>query len=287
MRFRWIRRSVLTSALLGIGVGCGDSDVRADGPAAAATPQAGYATGRITMADGKPIAVPYEDLRFSIEGTALHGENASFTPIINPDGTYKQKLSAGSFKFSAFSFATIKLPYEGKKYTLQIEPVGPNWNRNRESADGIVQDYVWKPTGAHLLSDGDVNKHTNWYGGSVAVRLGNVRQDTGKAALKIPDGTKCVFTLKPTVEKTIDGQPAKTLVIERKFSETWSQCDALNDLPVAHYELTGEVHLADGTKKPMLWHATYGKYQPSMPIRFEPDDTMRAVVSLRTEWFVE
>lgn len=288
MRIHSHCRSILACALAGIVAGCGDSDVRADGaPAAAAGPTPGYATGKITMPDGKPIPVPYEEITFSINGTALHGENASFTPIVNPDGTYKQKLSAGSFKFSAYSFATIKLPYEGKKYTLQIEPVGPNWKRNRESADGIVQDYVWKPTGEHPLSDGRIDNFTNWYGGSVGVRMGTWRQDVNKVPGKVPDGATCVFTLKPTVAKTIDGQPAKTLVIERKFSEQWTNCPNLNDLPIAHYELTGEVQMPDGTKKPMLWHVTYGKYLPAMPIRFEPDETMRSVISINAEWLTE
>jgi hypothetical protein len=225
-------------------------------------------------------------MKFSIEGTAANGENASFTPVINPDGTYKQKLSAGSFTFSAGSYTTIKLPYEGKKYTLQLEPVGPNWNRNRESADGIVQDYVWKPTGAHLVGDGDINNHTHWYGGSIANRLSNIRQDTGAAALKIPEGTKCVFTLTPKAEKTIDGQPAKPLTIERPFRAGASQCDALNDLPIAPYELTGEVHLADGTKKPMLWNTEFRVYKPAISIVFEPG-RRTGVEGVRTEWFVE
>ena len=276
--------ALLTCLLLAGGCGSGGDDASG---ADAGAPQPGYATGRISMADGSPISVPYDELTFSINGTAAHGENASFTPVINADGSYRQKLSAGSFTFSGGSYATIKLPYEGKKYTLQIEPVGPNWKRNRESAEGIVQDYVWKPVGEHASSDGDVNNFTNWYGGSVGVRFGTWRQDVGVAPSKVPDGSKCIFTLKPTVGKTIDGEPAKTLTIERTFSAQWSRCDNLHDLPIAHYELTGEVLFADGTKKPMLWHVTYAKYEPIQPIRFEPDDTMRAVTGILAEWIIE
>lgn len=253
-------------------------------PPAARTAESGFAMGRVTMADGSPITAQGADISIDIVGTTEVGARVSYSPPVNPDGTYRQKLAAG---FYTFGVCTIELPFEGRKYAFRIEPVGNLHQKDREAAQGIVQDFVWKLTGPQLRNDGDVNNHTMWYGGSVGVRFGTWRNDINKASTALPDGTPVTFTLKPTTAKQIDGSNAKTVTIERKYSARWKQCDALIDIPVAHYEMTGFATLADGTRKPLLFEVKYAQYAAVQPILFEPDLVMRNVIKPLTGWVTE
>ncbi|MEO5961550.1 MAG: hypothetical protein ABIR80_20760, partial [Opitutaceae bacterium] len=68
----------------------------------------------------------------------------------------------------------------------------------------------------------------------------------------LPEGTKLVFTLKPT-SKSIDGRDLKPIVVERDWRpKAGTMNDDLNDLPPATYELTGIAKLPDGTTRPIL-----------------------------------
>ena len=254
--------------------------------AAPASPkaEAGYAVGRVTMEDGSPITTAGHDITIAINGTTEVGARVSYSPPVKPDGTFRQKLAAGSY---TFSFCTIEVPFEKKQYIFLLEPVGTLYKKDRDSGEGIVQDFVWKLTGPRGTSDGDVNNHTQWHGGSIGVRFGAWRNDTNKAAPDLPDGTPITFTLKPTTARQIDGSDAKVVTIERKYVARWKNCDALNNIPVAHYELSGVATLADGKRKPLLFEVKYGKYEAAMPINFAPDPVMRNVVKPLTGWVTE
>lgn len=285
---------ILIPVLLAFVIGCGDEAARPTGGDGkpmgnAAAPvaidaEAGFAVGRVTMADGSAVSTPGADVTISIQGTTEVGARVSYSPPVKPDGTYRQKLAAGSY---TFSFCTIEVPFEGKQYIFSLEPVGNLYKKDRDSGEGIVQDFVWKLTGPKLGGDGDVNNHTQWYGGSIGVRFGGWRNDINKAAPDLPDGTPITFTLKPTTKKCVDGSDAKVVTIERKYSARWKNCDALNNIPVAHYEMTGVATLADGTRKPLLFEVKYAKYEPVMPINFAPDPVMRNVVKPLTGWVTE
>ena len=269
-----------------VNIGCGDGDSAGDGAAApaAVVKQAGFAAGRVTMADGKPITAPGAAITVSISGVSEAGERVQYSPIIKPDGTYRQKLAAGQYSFSR---STVEVQFEGKTYRFRLEPVGGDWNKNRDAADGITQDFVWKVTGEHLTSDHDINNHTNWHGGSIGVRFATWRNDINKAPTALPEGTPITFTLKPTTATRVDGLPAQVITIERKFDARWNQCDALNDIPPAYYELTGVAKLADGTTKPLLFEVSYAKFNAVQPIKFEPYGTMDSVTSPLTSWVTE
>lgn len=270
------RRALAALLLVALVAGCGDDGATtpSSSGSAPAGPQAGYATGKITMADGAPIPMPGAVLTVSISGVSAAAEKVGYTPVIKPDGTYRQKLADGAYTFSGPHFSTVEFQYEGEKYVLQLEPVGPNWNRNQESADGIVQDYVFRPTGEQPGSDKDVNNPHNWYGLTVKLSWTSWLQDVGKAPPTIPDGTRLVFTLKPTVAKTVDGKPAETLTLERAYDGQWKMAAALHDLPIAHYELTGEAEMPGGRKR-ILFATAYAKYAPNLTVRAMPDLTMR------------
>lgn len=267
--------------------GCGDDDSAkpaADGSTAPVAAQSGHAVGRVTMPDGKPITAPGAAVTVSISGVSEAGERVQYSPVVKPDGTYKQKLAPGTYRFER---STVEVDFEGQRYRFRLEPVGADHNKNRDASGGITQDFVWKVTGERPGSDHNINTHTNWYGGSIGVRRAGWRNDTNKAPAPLPDGTPVTFTLKPTTATRVDGSPAQTITVERKFDERWGQCDALNDIPPAHYELTGVAKLADGTSKPLLFEVKYAKFEPVQPIRFDPYATMDSVTLPLTAWVTE
>lgn len=75
---------------------------------------------------------------------------------------------------------------------------------------------------------------------------------TKKPPTVLREGTKLVFTLKPT-STSIDGRNLQPITVERDWrpKEITANHD-LNDLPPANYELTGIAKLPDGTTRPIL-----------------------------------
>lgn len=218
--------------------------------AAEQKPQPNYAIGRITFEDGKPITGDVQDYIISIEGVSEAGQRISYTPIVK-NGAYRQKLAAGQFRFGR---GTIKVKFGETVYTKELVPVGPNWSKSQDAADGIVQDFVWKPTGLRETygAKPNPNNATHWHGLNIGMSFQRWRSDTNTVPTVLPAGTKLIFTLKPT-SRSIDGRELKTFTVEREWRpKDVTMNDDLNDLPVANYELTGVATLPDGTSRPIL-----------------------------------
>lgn len=257
--------------------GCGDDESSSDGAssggaAAPVTAQANYIAGRVTMGDGSKLRGEIKDVGVSIYGVSEAAEKVWYTPVVKPDGTYKQKVAGGQY---AFNVGKITVLFNGNEFQFPLEPVGSAWNKNQDAADGIVQDFVWKPTGPtpYGQSNGlDIGNHTHWYGLNIGIRADGYRNDIGKSPTPIPEGSKLTFTLKPQ-GKAIDGTDAKELVIERDHTPSSYKSIDLNDLLPAPYELTGTVKFPDGTVKPLLLQGKgmYPNYKPAVPITIEKD----------------
>lgn len=227
--------------------------------AAEQKPQPRYAIGRVTFEDGKPITGDIQDYQLSISGVSEAGEKISYSPIVK-NGAYKQKLVAGQFRFDR---GRIKVKFGETVFTFELVPVGPNWNKNQDADDGIVQDFVWKPTGLRETygAKPDPNNATHWHGLNIGMRFQTYRSDINKVPNLLPEGTKLVFTLVPT-SKSIDGRELKPITIEREWRAKEHSNDDLNNLPPATYELTGVAKLPDGTTRPILLQGkgVYPKY---------------------------
>jgi len=212
------------------------------------------------------------------------GERVGFSPTVNADGTFRQKLPDGIYHMP---YGWLTVPFEGKNYELWLEPTNPTGDR--ESAGGIVQDFVWKLTGPKPDVNADVNNHTHWYGISFTCRFSTYREDLKKAPTPLPEGTKLIFTLKP-LSKLVDGSEAKTLTVERDWRpKDITPNDNLNDLPPANYEITGVAKLPDGSSKPILLmgKGDYPKFNPSAKIILEPDTTMRHFFAPPIGWVTD
>jgi hypothetical protein len=241
-------------------------------PVAAA---AGYAAGRITMADGQPLRGEVKDISVSISGVSEAAERVQYAPAVKPDGTYRQKLAPGQYVFNA---STITVVYQNGEHRLPLEPVGAAWNKNRDAEEGIVQDFLWKVTGPtpYGQSEGlDTNNATHWYGMSIGLRPDGWRNDTNAAPTSIPDGTRMTFTLEAT-GPAIDGRELEPIVVERSFKNTgWNSLD-LADIPPAPYRLSGVATLPDGSTKPLLLQGQveYPAYAPTVQIKVEKDSIL-------------
>lgn len=177
------------------------------------------------------------------------------------NGAYKQKLVPGQYRFGP---GKIKVRFGGTVYAMDLVPVGRDWNKNQDADDGIVQDFVWKPTGLRETwgAKPDPNNATHWHGLNVGMRFQTWRSDTNKPPVVLPEGAKLIFTVKPT-SKSIDDRELQLIVVERDWRpKDIATNDDINDLPPANYELTGIARLPDGTTKPILLQGSgvYPKY---------------------------
>jgi hypothetical protein len=253
-------------------------------PAAAAEP--GHFTGRITFADGSPITVPGVEYRITIAGVTAVGENNTFTPEVGPDGTFKLRLPQGLFKPA---YGTITVPFEGKKYSLWIDPVNPV-KATRESAPGIVQNFVWRLTGPRPgVLNPDVNNATHWFGSTIPLIASTFREDIQQAVKPLADGSKITWTLKP-ISKLLDGSEGKPLTVERTWRGGGSSFDALNDLPPASYQVSAVATLPDGSTKPLLLTDLEDRrYKPTAKLVLEPYENLSHYVYLprNLSWAVE
>lgn len=247
----------------------------ASGPAAVSAelaPKPGYAIGRVSFAGGQPITGDIQDYNISITGISEAGANISYSPIVK-NGSYKQKLVPGQYRFSQLS--SIKVKFGDKDYTFYLVPVGKHWNKSQDAADGIVQDFVWKPTGQRETygAQPNPNNATHWHGMSIGMRFQTWRSDTNKAPTVLPEGSQLIFTLKPT-SKSIDGRDLAPITVVRDWRpKDLTTNDDLNDLPPANYELTGIAKLPDGSTRTILLQGrgVYPKFVETGVVTVEHD----------------
>lgn len=221
------------------------------GLAAEQAPQPRFAIGRVTLEDGKPITGDVQDYAISIHGVSEAGEKVSYSPVVK-NGAYRQRLVAGQFRFGR---SVIKVKFGETVFTFELVPVGRFWDKNQDAADGIVQDFVWKPTGQRETygAKPNPNNATHWRGLNIGMSFQTWRSDINKAPTVLPEGTKLVFTLTPT-SKSIDGRELQPLTVEREWRpKAGTTNDDLNDLPIATYELTGVAKLPDASTRPILF----------------------------------
>jgi hypothetical protein len=246
----------------------------------------GHFTGRITLADGSPITLPGVEYSVTIDGITAVGERNSLQPPVDPDGTFKLKLPPGLFKPA---YATITVPFEGKKYCLHLDPVKPVKGM-RDGVAGIGQNFVWRLTGPRPgVLNPDINNATDWFGSTIPLIFRTYRDDIKQGVKPLPDRSKITWTLTPT-SKCIDGSEGKPLTVERTWREGAGSFDALNDLPPANYTVAAVAKLPDGsTRRLLLDDIDDRRYKPSVKLILEPYGTLSHYVYLpnNLSWVVE
>lgn len=235
------------------------------------------------MEDGSPLRGNIKDISIVINGVSDAAEKVSYTPVVKADGTYSQKVAGGQYRFST---AKIVVLFKNEmELQLPLEPVGRNWDKNQDAADGIVQDYVWKPTGPtpYGISSGlDKHNATHWYGATVGMTWQTYDSEKSTSATPPPEGTVLAFTCNP-VSIAVDGSKPEPRTIELKFEPAKIYPnDDLVDLLTADYDITGIAKLPDGTSKPIAFQGPgdYPKYVNVLKLRMVKDTTMNGVAKL-------
>jgi len=254
-------------------------------PAVAAQP--GWAAGRVTTVDGSRLGGKLEEVVLSINGISIAGERVSYSPELADDGSYRQRLAPGQYRFGT---GAVTARLGEREFRLPLEPVGERWNRNRDAADGIAQDFVWKTTGPtpYGRSSGpDANNHTHWYGAHVRAAWQTWRADINKGTTPPPAGSRLRFTVRP-LSPTVDGQQLAPFVVERDWDPRTGNKD-LNDLPPADLEITGVVVLPDGSSKPMRFQGRgdYPNFKPALQAPLTPGGVGGAYAPLNAGWVVD
>ncbi|GAB2796626.1 hypothetical protein GCM10027275_47470 [Rhabdobacter roseus] len=225
--------------LLILATACSPNDAAPDG-----APQKGYATGRVTDTNGKPMP----GVKVVIDNTMFYNSYAVGTT--NEQGFYKIQLPpTGTF----LATATLTRTYNGKQYTLDLHP-----DKYEEfSIDGAVTNFEWKLSGRrHLDSQG-------YYGATISVNKDVMSQ--------IYDSENIEFTLVP-VGKLIDGSDGKTLKLRHGQPHT-NDYGNLVDIPLGRYTMTAE-YVRGGVRHPLMLvkHFSNDNYQSTLQVDFEPDN---------------
>ena len=256
--------------------------------ATAATQQPLMISGKVSMEDGSPPRGDIKDIAISISGVSEAAVNVHHAPAVQEDGSYRQKVSPGQYRFGP---SRISVVANGVRFDLPLEPVGRLWNKDRDAADGIVQDFVWKITGPTPdgIAEGlNPANHTHWYGMSINLSPSIYREDIKGPAAEIPDGTKLVFTLQPTSE-SIDGRDLETVTVERTFKDETLFDPDINDLTPASYELTGTATFPDGTVKPLVLqgHDEYPNFREAVQVKLAKDNIIGGMAKPMVDFAVD
>lgn len=236
-------------------------------PASADRARPGHLVGTILDARGSPIAAPAKAV-VSVAGIGLQsGQEVTYRPAVKPDGTYEARLTEGTYHPVQ---ATVEVAFGGSTYHLELEPVQDN-TADRDSAAGIVQDFVWKLTGPHVryAANPDPKNHTHWYGCSIGLRPSLYRNDLKRPTERAPAGTRYVFTLEPT-GPLADGSQARAVTFERAVTTPGEleHDGRLHDIPLGTYTLTGVEVAADGARRPLVFETSYATFEPAARIVF-------------------
>lgn len=184
----------------------------------AGTQTAGYLSGRVTNAQGKPLpgaTVLADNLQFYNS----HEETSS-----DANGNFRVKTPTGSYR----AIAQIRRTYNGKNYTLDLKPDNTAAFAGDE---GAVRNFQWQLSGEYAGQSG------LYYGGEITLDK-DVMSD-------LYDVENIEFTLTP-VGPLIDGSEGKTLRLKSgdPYTESYG---LLADVPIGRYKITA-VYKPTGAK---------------------------------------
>lgn len=244
-------------------------------PAASTAARPGYLTGMIRDEQGHPIGVAGARCMVGVEGVSeKSGEKVDYAPAVRPDGTYEARLVEGVYHPIR---ATVEVAWNRSSYRFELDPVQDD-SADRDSKDGIVQDFVWRLTGPHFRyrQNPDPKNWTHWYGASVRVSPCGYREDLKQPVPEPPAGTRYTFRLEP-LGKRIDGADARTLTFERTAAGRDLDSPLLHDVPLAVYTLTGVELSADGQRHPLVFEVGYAKFELAPRVEFPMDEIVHGV----------
>ncbi len=167
----------------------------------------GIAKGRVTNADGSPIA----NAKVVIENTIYYASYVYATT--NAKGEYSVPVPIGSWKASV----RIEKEFSGKKYKYDLHPDNAN---SFAGVDGAVRNFTWKIIGV---------KPDGGYYGSTVKAYGDLLSFINMADVEL--------TLTP-VGALIDGSAGT--VIKKRLIDVGGGEYGIDDVPVGKYSITAK-----------------------------------------------
>lgn len=179
----------------------------------------GYATGKVTDTQGKPI----EGARILLDNTILYASYIHGTTDKN--GLYKIKAQPGSWR----TFAYVDKTYNGQKYTIELFPD----ETDVFNEEGAVRHFTWKLEGTMPWEAG------GYYGGTVMLThdIGFYEDEENIKLTLTPDGP------------LIDGTNGRTLTLGYG-DDKWEHRNELWDIPIGRYKVTAKLD-KDGKTIPL------------------------------------
>jgi hypothetical protein len=232
--------------------GCSPSPGVSGAPPPAAGP--GTISGRVTYADGRPLAGAHILVNAREYDSQTERKSAA-------DGTYSIKLAVPDATYDMYAWVG-PIDFNGHQYELPLRFTGGNPGAIAYPEDGLVQDLTWETTGEGSWAPLPGEPQSN-NGGWLGVNVYDPSTDPGgDQALTAPAGTKIELSLNP-VTPLIDGSAGVPLTATVTFADdtgpSWiSNVGTVVDIPVAMYDVSATLVALDGTRTPLLtaWRCT-------------------------------
>ncbi|MCD9027119.1 carboxypeptidase-like regulatory domain-containing protein [Luteimonas sp. BDR2-5] len=235
--------ALLISGLTACGMSDGNSEAQV---------QSGYATGKVTDTQGRPIA----GAKILLDNSVFYASYIDGTT--RDDGSYRIKVQPGAWKADA----SFRKTYNGRTYVLELDPD----NDDSFNEDGVVRDFTWK------LEGRTPGNEYGYYGGFIQL---------SQAIGFYEDMEAIELTLTPH-GPLIDGSPGKTLRL-RVGDHYWVDRYQVEDVPIGRYMVTATLQGDDGPRplKIQDWHAK-GDFEQEFQLDFLPksDSVLRISASI-------
>lgn len=229
-----------------------------DAPAATAPPagtaasgattraRPGYVSGQILTADGRPITVAGAVVKVSVTGVSTAGERVAYQPRTDAQGRYEQQVAAGSYGATA----TVTVPYNGKQFTIALDPVDGDPARTEDAAKGVVKDFRWRISGPIAGRAASTTNLVSYYG--LSIRLQDpalVASDPISLRGNYPQGRlRVTFTPRGPL---IDGSTGQPITREIATTDLSRDGGILADLPLGAYTVSAILVDQGGGTRPL------------------------------------
>jgi hypothetical protein len=213
-------RGVLLLVLAMAGAGC---DWSGKGKEAAPQPgaRAGYLTGKLADARGGPLS----DVTVSVFGFSDKGEPVSRSVFVRgPAREYALELPPGKYNTPT---ARIEVDFNERRYNLPLGSADNTreWTEQRNSASGLVRDFVWRISGP--TPGGNPQNPTGYWGATVHFdKQGELGDYANVEVTLTPDGP------------LIDGSEGDVKRFERRIPWKRHEDHYLLDVPIGRYVAT-------------------------------------------------
>lgn len=259
-------RPLVCAFLAALHVACGGTD-------GGVATKAGFVNGKAVDFAGNPLV----DTEIVILGTTLAGgEDVSFYPRTAADGTYSMEVPDGNYSVSARHGIT----FDGKRYTLDLQPGDGKRGKSYPSKAGITQNFTLQVKG--LRPDGETapKEGYSYYGGQSDFTIGDVYSEsfqTNHFATEFPNGFTARVTLTPQ-GTLLDGSTGAPVVVEKLVTSMYEATFKQIDIPLGKYTVTGVAVKPSGETRTLKFtavgpYATVAVNPPaeSATFVFEPD----------------